>query len=220
MRTFTERTDAGRRLGEALAHLAGTHPLVLAIPRGGVPVAAEVARAIGGTLDVIVARKVGSPESPELAIGAVTADGARYLHRETIEALHVPDAWIERAARSASDEARAREAHLRQGRPAHEVAGRTVVIVDDGLATGSTMIAAARAVRRRHPAHLVVAVPVGAASTMAAMRDEADEVTCLAMPEPFEAVGLHYVDFGQVTDAEVDRLLAAPQLGAGAPRRV
>jgi putative phosphoribosyl transferase len=204
---FADRIDAGIRLGRALGSYRGTQPLVLGIPRGGLPVAAEVAKALDGELDVIVARKLGSPISPELAVGAVTADGARYLNEEVIADLGVPDAYLDRVTQEKAAEARQREERFRRGRPALDVAGRTVILVDDGLATGSTMVAAARSLRARHPAKLVIAVPVGPRETCERMEGEADEVVCLQMPEYFLAVGLHYIDFSQTEDEDVERIL-------------
>jgi putative phosphoribosyl transferase len=206
---FADRADAGVRLGKALLQYRGQRPLILGIPRGGVPVAAEVAGALDGDLDVIVARKMGSPVSPELAMGAVAADGVRYLNQETIRDLAVPGEYLEDVAREKSAEALARERRFRAGRPPLVVEGRTVILVDDGLATGSTMIAAARSIRARHPARLVIAVPVGPRDTCDAMRAEADEVVCLEMPASFMAVGLHYGDFSQTEDEDVDRILRA-----------
>jgi len=208
---FADRADAGERLGKALSRYRGERPLVLGIPRGGVPVAAQVAKAVDGELDVIVARKMGSPISPELAVGAVTADGARYLNEETIGALDVSAEYLERVAKEKSADALARERRFRAGRPPLSVEGRTVILVDDGIATGSTMIASARSIRARHPERLVIAVPVGPRETCDSMRAEADEVVCLETPAFFMAVGLHYRDFSQTEDEDVDRLLRAWQ---------
>ena len=204
---FHDRADAGERLGAQLASLRGRNVLVLGIPRGGVPVAAAVARALDAELDVVVARKLGAPESAELAIGAVTADGGRYLNHEVIDALDVPTAYVERATREQMAEAERRELRFRGGAPPPQVAGRTVLLVDDGLATGSTMIAAARALRARKPGRLIVAVPVGSREACALQSDEVDEVVCLYAPQPFWAVGVYYRDFEQTEDADVDELL-------------
>lgn len=206
---FANREDAGERLGKALERFRGQRPLVLGIPRGGVPVAAQVARALDGELDVIVARKLGSPFSPELAVGAVTADGARYLNTQTIDELGVPGDYLDNVTKEKRSEAESRERRFRAGRAPLSVEGRTVILVDDGLATGSTMIAAARSVRARHPQRLVIAVPVAPRETCDAMRAEADEVTCLETPAVFLAVGLHYRDFSQTEDEDVERILDA-----------
>jgi predicted phosphoribosyltransferase len=212
---FANRADAGRQLGAALARFRGGRPLVLGIPRGGMPVAAEVARALDGDLDVIVARKIGSPISPELAVGAVTSDGTRYINADAVAELAVPNEYLDRATREKAEEAIAREHRFRAGRPALAVTGRTVILVDDGLATGSTMIAAARSVRSRRPGRLVVAIPVGPPETCEAMRAEADEVVCLRTPAWFMAVGLHYRDFSQTEDAEVEQILGQRRTGPG-----
>lgn len=204
---FADRRAAGIALAARLERYRGSDPLVLGLPRGGVPVAAEVARHLDGELDVVVARKLGAPVSPELAIGAITADGERFLNAGVIGMLGVPEMYIERVAAAQQDEARRREARFRKGRPPLRIAGRTVILVDDGLATGATMRAAVRAVRKQQPARLVVAVPVGAPDACTALRQEVDEVVCLGEPPDFGAVGLYYGDFRQVEDADVDNLL-------------
>ncbi len=205
---FRDRRHAGDALGARLARYRGTGALVLGLPRGGVPVAARVAAALGAELDVVVARKLGSPISAELAIGAVTADGVRFLNDDVLRALDVSDAYVDAVTAIQQAEAHRREALFRGPRPAPRVAGRTVIVVDDGLATGATMRAAVRAVRAQEPARLVVAVPVGSREATAALRTEADEVVCLHEPEFFGAVGSYYEDFGQVEDSEVQRLMS------------
>ncbi len=205
---FRDRRDAGTRLGEALEEAyGGKGVVVLGIPRGGVPVAAEVAQRLDSELDVIVARKLGAPISRELAIGAVTANGGRFLNEALIGELHVPQAYLTRVTAEEMAEARRREACFRGPRPMALLAGRVVIVVDDGLATGATMRAAVRSVRTQHPAKIVVAVPVGAPEACAALREEADEVVCLLEPEALRAVGLHYEHFEPTEDAEVQEIL-------------
>lgn len=206
---YRDRIEAGAVLARHLEGYRGQRPVVLGIPRGGVPVAAEVARRLDGELDVVVARKLGAPRHEELAIGAVTADGGRFLNDDVIRALGVTDEYLSRVTEEQMREARSREQRFRGGRAPAPLAGRTVILVDDGLATGATMRAAVRAVRARAPARLVVAVPVGAASTCTTLAGESDEVVCPSQPEPFVAIGLHYLDFEQVGDDEVVALLRA-----------
>jgi putative phosphoribosyl transferase len=204
---FSDRVEAGRLLGEGLSRLEGTHPVVLGIPRGGVPIAAEVALRLDGDLDIIVARKLGAPMSPELAIGAVTADGGRFLNDDVIEMLGVNGDYVTWETARQLAEARTREVRLRAGHPPLELSGRTVILCDDGLATGATMRASARSIRKRGAGRLIIAVPVGSREACAALASEADEVVCLAEPEPFIAVGRHYVNFEAVEDDTVARLL-------------
>jgi putative phosphoribosyl transferase len=218
---FRDREDAGRRLADALAPLASRRDLlVLALPRGGVPVGYEVARALGAPLDVLLVRKLGVPGHEELAMGALASGGVRVLNHAVVDQLHVPPHAIDIVAQREQRELDRREAAYRGGRPLPAVAGRTVILVDDGLATGATMRAAARAVREMGPRLLVVAVPVGAPETCAALRAVADEVVCTLCPEPFRAVGMWYDDFGQTTDGQVRDLLARAAAGpaASAPR--
>ncbi len=180
----------------------------MGIPRGGVAVAAAVSRSLGVDLDVLVSRKVGVPIQPELALGAVTADGAWFMNQALARELGV-SRWMFRVlADEQRAEARRREQRLRGRRPAPHMAGRTVILVDDGLATGATMRAAIRSVRQAGPARLVVAVPVAAQPTCEALRAEADELICLLAPHPFFAVGVHYADFPPIDDDQVQRLLA------------
>jgi predicted phosphoribosyltransferase len=204
---FRDRREAGRVVGERLAALAGRPDVVvLGLPRGGVPVAWEVARRLGAPLDVFVVRKLGFPGHEELAMGAIASGGVRVLNPEVM-AYGVSREDIDRVTAVEELELERRERLFRGDRRAIPVAGRTVILVDDGLATGSTMRAAVRALRRKDARRIVVAVPVAAASTCAEMEEEADEVVCAATPEPFRAVGLWYDDFTQTTDDEVRELL-------------
>lgn len=214
---FRDRRDAGEALAKRLAHHRGTHALVLGLPRGGVPVAAQVARALDADLDVVVSRKLGSPVSAELAIGAVTANGGRFLNEDVIRMLNVSDAYLAAVTETQQAEARRREARFRGPRPAPVIAGRTVILVDDGLATGATMRAAVRSVRQQQPKRLVVAVPVGSPQACAALRGEADDVVCLYEPKYFGAVGYYYEDFTQTQDSDVQALLEE-FAGAGGAR--
>ena len=207
---FRDRLDAGQQLARRLEPYRKARPVVFAIPRGGVPVGAEIARYLDVGLDVVVARKLGAPLQAELALGAVTADGERFLNQDIITELQVDDAYLEQITKEQSEEARRREQRFRGGRPPADVKGRTVLLVDDGLATGATMRAAARSLRKREPGRLVVAVPVGSPEACAALHEDADEVVCLAQPDPFYAIGLHYERFEQVEDAEVISLLEQP----------
>ncbi|HVL06795.1 MAG TPA: phosphoribosyltransferase family protein [Acidimicrobiales bacterium] len=209
---FRDRADAGRVLAAGLGHLAGAEGLmVLGLPRGGVPVAHEVAGALHAPLDVFLARKLGVPRQPELAMGAVAAGGVIVLHHAVVDALSIPPSVIEAvAAREAAEVAR-RERAYRAGRPPLDVADRSVVVVDDGLATGSTMRAAVAALRARHAGRIVVAVPVGASATCRQLAGEADEVVCASMPASFHAVGQWYDDFTQTTDDEIRALLGTKE---------
>jgi putative phosphoribosyl transferase len=205
---YRDRADAGRALAAELGHLAGTPGLlVVGLPRGGVPVAAEVARALDVPLDVFLARKLGVPEQPELAMGAVAAGGVRVLHQAVVDALAIPPEVIDAVATREGAEVSRREQTYRAGRPPLDVAGRTVVVVDDGMATGSTMRAAVAALRAQRAARVVVAVPVGAGETCRQLAGEADEVVCARTPASFHAVGQWYDDFTQTTDDEIRALL-------------
>jgi len=207
---YRDRVDAGQHLGNALERYAGPHTLVLGVPRGGVVVAAEVARALGAPLDVVIARKLGAPHQPELAIGAVVSgEGGVLLDETAIRHFQIPAEFIRRETERQEAEIRRQMALYRGDRPAPDVQGKTVIVVDDGIATGYTLRAALIGLRRQNPQRLVVAVPVGPGRTCEEFRDLADEVLCLRMPEPFIAVGAWYADFGQTEDAEVIRLLAS-----------
>lgn len=206
---FRDRTEAGRMLGAALQGRLDGGIVVLGLPRGGVPVAAEVADALGAPLDVLVVRKLGAPGHPELAVGAVAAGGVRVLNAGLLRELAVSDRALDRVTRVEVAELRRREAAFRGDRRPVEPAGRTAVLVDDGLATGATVLAAVQAVRMLAPARVVVVVPVGAAEACTRVAAVADELVCLHAPAPFGAVGRYYRDFGQTLDDEVRRLLTA-----------
>jgi predicted phosphoribosyltransferase len=216
---FRDRHDAGRAVARMLAPYAGRPDvLVLALPRGGVPVAYEVARALGAPLDVFLVRKLGVPGHEELAMGAIASGGVRVVNEAVVSSLRVPDAAIERVAAEEGRELERRERAYRDGRPAPPLDGREVILVDDGLATGSSMRAAAAAARAQGPRRIVVAVPVAAAETCRDLAREVDEVVCAVTPEPFYAVGMWYDDFDQTTDGEVRDLLArAERERAAAP---
>jgi putative phosphoribosyl transferase len=205
---FRDRTDAGRRLAAALSSYAGRSDLlVLALPRGGVPIGYEVARALRAPLDVILVRKLGVPGHEELAMGAIASGGVRIVSQDVVASLGIPD-WVIAAAAASEEHELARRAHAyRDELPSPPIAGRTVLLVDDGLATGSTMRAAAAAVRSQGPSRVVVAVPTAPGETCRSLRDEVDEVVCLSSPEPFVSVGGSYENFSQTTDEEVRALL-------------
>ena len=205
---FRDRSDAGRALAGKLARYADQPDvLVLGLPRGGVPVAYEVARALHAPLDVFLVRKLGLPGREELAMGAIASGGVRVLNEDVIRALNVSNDMIETAAAAEQQELARRERAYRDDLPPIDVRGSTVILVDDGLATGSTMRAAIAALRRQHPKRIVVAVPVGAQEVCEEFRSEADEIVCSCTPEPFYAVGLWYNDFSQMTDDKVRDLL-------------
>lgn len=205
---FRDRIDAGEQLADRLIEHAGGNRLVIGLPRGGVPLAAEVARTLDAELDVLVARKVGAPHQPELAMGAVTADGGLYLDTRITGHLQVPADLLERLIQEEREVARRRDRRFRGDRSFPRVEGRTVIVVDDGLATGATMRAAIHALRKRDPGRLIVAVPVGSAQACAELAEEADEIVCLHSLDGFQAVGLYYQDFSPTEDDEVDTLLA------------
>src|SRR5918992_528509 len=206
---FRDRSDAGRRLAEKLsAYRDRDDLLVLALPRGGVPVAFEVASALRAPLDVFVVRKLGVPGHEELAMGAIATGGVRVLNSDVVHRLKLPQEVIDRVASSEHSELVRREKVYRGDRPPPDVRGRTVILVDDGLATGATMLAAIKALRQQQPARIVVAVPTAAPETCEQLKKEADDAICAITPEPFHAVGLWYEDFSQTTDEEVRDLLA------------
>lgn len=217
-RPFADRQDAGRELARHLRQYADRPDVVvLALPRGGVPVAFEVAEALDAPLDIFVVRKLGMPGHPEFAMGALASGGVRVLNDEAVPWQDIPVDALEAVTRRELAELERREREYRQGRPLIALGGRVVVLVDDGLATGSTMRAAVHAVRTHQPARVVVAVPVGASETCQQFADVADDVVCAWTPEPFAAVGLWYRDFSQTTDEEVKALLQrhAERMAAG-----
>ncbi|MGW4228074.1 phosphoribosyltransferase family protein [Streptomyces sp. NPDC004980] len=213
---FTDRTDAGRRLAGALGHLRPRDPVVLGLPRGGVPVAFEVARALGAPLDVIVVRKLGVPYHPELGFGAIGEGGVRVISDEIVRHAGVREKDLVSVERAEEAELLRRARTYREGRPRLPLTGRAVVVVDDGIATGATARAACRVVRALGAAHVVLAVPVASPDVVERLRADVDEVVCLSTPSLFSAVGEWYRDFSQTSDEEVVALLArAP--GGGAP---
>jgi predicted phosphoribosyltransferase len=216
---FPNRVEAGRFLATKLSKYSGRDDvIVLGLPRGGVPVAFEVAQALRVPLDVFIVRKLGVPGFEELAVGAIASGGVRVLNQEVANALPNADEIIDAVTQRESAELERREHEYRDGRPAPEIAGRTVILIDDGLATGATMRAAVKALKQRGAATIVVAVPVGPPDTCREFEDVADEVICASAPEFFQAVGQYYEDFSQTSDQEVRELLAraaAPSQSGG-----
>jgi putative phosphoribosyl transferase len=205
---FRNRTEAGRALARVLSRYAGRDDVVvLALPRGGVPVAYEVAKELGAPLDVFLVRKLGVPGHEELAMGAIASGGVLVLDDGVVRWLGISEDQIQKTLARELDELRRREAAYRDGRPLPDLKGKTVILVDDGLATGASMQAAARAVRRHDPVRIVVAVPVASRATCDQFREEVDEVVCAVTPAPFYAVGNWYEDFSQTSDEEVRELL-------------
>lgn len=221
---YRNRTDAGRRLAAQLREYADRPDvIVLALPRGGVPVAYEVARELHAPLDLFLVRKLGLPGHPELAMGAIASGGVRVVDWDAVRRFGVTDEQLAAVTAAEERELERRERGYRDGRPAPDVTGKTVILVDDGLATGATMAAAAAALKTQRAARLVVAVPVAAPETCDAFRHIVDDIVCGATPQPFYAVGLWYEDFSQTTDEEVRELLARaarelPGRGAAAGR--
>lgn len=218
---FRDRIEAGRVLAARLAKYANRPDvLVLGLPRGGVPVAYEVARELGVPLDVFVVRKLGMPGHEEYAIGAIATGGVRIINEEAIRAFGITDAEIAAVTTQEERELERRERRYRDNRPPPAFAGKTVILVDDGLATGSTMRAAVEALRQEGPARIVVAVPTAAPETCQEIAAHVDEMICAMTPDPFYAVGLWYEDFGQTSDEEVHDLLAlAAEAAHGGSRR-
>jgi predicted phosphoribosyltransferase len=206
--SFQDRFDAGRQLGARLSSYANRGDVVvLALPRGGVPVGYEVARQLNAPLDIFLVRKLGVPGYEELAMGAIASGGARVVNEEVVDQLQIPDDVIDAATIEQQQELERREAAYRAGRQLPDLKNKTVILVDDGLATGSTMRAAVQALRLLRPKAIVVAAPVGAAETCEMLRSDADDVVCLLAPENFSAVGRWYLDFTQTSDEEVSDLL-------------
>jgi putative phosphoribosyl transferase len=207
--SFRDRPQAGRQLAARLMGFRSRDPVVLALPRGGVPVAYEVAKALRAPLDLVLVRKIGAPGHPEFGLGAVV-DGAHpqiVLNEEVVAQLEVPHAYVEEEVHRQLEEIERRRARYLGGRRPVDVEGRTAIVIDDGIATGGTVRAALQGLSRARPAYLVLAVPVAPADTIDALRSQADEVVCLSTPEPFYSVGMRYDDFTQTTDREVVALL-------------
>jgi putative phosphoribosyl transferase len=207
---FRDRADAGRILAAELAGYVGrSDVIVLALPRGGVPVAYEVARALGAPLDVFLVRKLGLPGHEELAMGAIASGGIRLINDDVVEAYHVTEAEIEMVAVAEQAELERRERLYHEGRSLPPLEDHTVILVDDGLATGASMRAAVAALREKSPTRIVVAVPVASPETCEEFRSVADDIICAETPTPFQAVGIWYEDFAQTTDEQVHELLAS-----------
>jgi predicted phosphoribosyltransferase len=214
---FADRREAGRQLAARLRDYASSNTIVLALPRGGVPVAYEVARALGAPLDVFIVRKLGVPGHEEFALGAIASGEVVVLNSELANQLGLSRQDIQTIIEAERRELDRRELAYREGAPPLDVRGRTVILVDDGLATGATMLAAIAALRKLGPARIVVAVPVAAPETCEAMAGAADEVVCAVTPQPFHAVGLWYDNFAQTTDDEVRALLHAARAASAQP---
>jgi putative phosphoribosyl transferase len=210
MDRFQNRQEAGLLLGEQLLVFKKENPLILAIPRGGVPVAVEVARRLGADLDLMFVKKIGAPANPELAIGAICEDGRPWLNSRIVGLLGIKTAALKELSDEKSEEVRVQARRLRGSRPAIPVAGRTVILIDDGIATGATLLAAIHLLRAQNPEKIIVAAPVAPVSSIEELEKASDAVICLKTPYHFYAVGDWYVDFPQVPDREVLRLLQPP----------
>jgi putative phosphoribosyl transferase len=217
---YLDRRDAGRRLAVELMSYATEHPVIVALPRGGVPVGAEVARALGAPLEILAVRKLGAPGNPELGVGAVAEDGTGVLDARSADILGMTQAMLDATLAQESQELRRRVGRYRDRRPAISVSGRTAIVVDDGLATGLTDLAAVRTLRKRRARQIVVAVPVASSESVAMLAAEADRVICLTVPERLFGVGMWYRDFTPVSDEDVLALLrqAAEDLGDSGDR--
>jgi predicted phosphoribosyltransferase len=208
MSLFNDRVDAGRKLAKDLLKYANrSDVLILALPRGGVPVAFEVAKELNVKMDVFIVRKLGVPGNEELAMGAIASDNIRVLNEDVVMSFQIPERVIDMVAENERKELERRERAYRGDRPKPEIEGSTVILIDDGLATGATMRAAAAALKTKNPAKIVIAVPTAAPDICEIFRKEVDEIICLATPEPFYGVGAWYEDFSQTTDKEVCELL-------------
>lgn len=207
---FRDRTEAGEKLAAQLLHLGDHNPVVLALPRGGVPVGFEIARALAAPLDLVLVRKIGVPWQPELALGAVTdgGDPEVFIDRTLAAELAIPEDYIKKETARQVEEVERRRRIYHAGRAPLEIAGRAAIVVDDGIATGATMRVALQATRRRNPSRLILEVPVAAEETLGRLRREVDEAVCLESPPDLGAIGFFYRDFHQLSDAEVTELLA------------
>ncbi len=214
---FLDRRDAGHRLASELMEFADERPVIVALPRGGVPVGVEVARALGAPLDILAVRKLGAPGNPELGVGAVAEDGTAILDPQSAGMHGMTQAMLEETLAVESRELRRRVERYRDGRPSIPVSGRTVIVVDDGLATGLTDLAAVRALRKRGARRIVVAVPVGSSEAVSMLAGEADRVVCLEVPRRLFGVGMWYRDFSPVSDEQVEALLAEAGRAETAP---
>lgn len=204
---FKNRVDAGKKLAQSLLQLKGHDVIILGIPRGGVVVANEVAKALGAPLDVVVTRKIGAPGEPEYALGAVTQEGDVIMDRQAAESLGASPSYLDGQIRTKRDEVRKRMQQLRGDSPNPQLEGKVVVIVDDGIATGSSVSAAVISVKKRKPKEVIVAVPVAPAEVVQSLSEDGTRVVCLATPRPFFAIGEFYGDFGQVEDQDVRQIL-------------
>ncbi len=204
---FKDRTEAGKILAKALSEYKDKNTIVLAIPRGGVVVAYEVAKALNAPLDLIIPRKIGAPDQPELAIGAVTEDGTTILNQDIVQYLRVPDDYIKTEVKRQVEEIKRRIQRYLGDKPRLSIEGKVVILIDDGVATGATIRAAIASIRKRRPALIVLAIPVGPPDTVKELREDADKVICLMTPEPFFAIGQFYENFAQTSDEEVIQIL-------------